>query len=50
MKCPHCGKEIPDKEIARHLAKKGGKKSRRVLTTEQAKAMNRKREEKKVGK
>jgi adenine-specific DNA methylase len=41
MKCPHCGKEISDKEIARHLAKKGGKKSRRVLTKEQAQEMNR---------
>jgi hypothetical protein len=24
MKCPHCKKDIDDKEIARHLAAKGG--------------------------
>jgi len=44
MICPHCHKEIPDELIAKHLAAKGGKKSRRVLTTEQAKEMVRKRE------
>lgn len=48
MKCPHCGKEISDIDIARHLAKKGGKKSRRVLTTEQAQEMVSKREEKRI--
>lgn len=47
MKCPHCGKEISDKLIARHLASKGGQKSRRTLTTEQAQEMVRIREEKK---
>ena len=25
MICPHCGKNIPDKDIAKHLASKGGK-------------------------
>lgn len=50
MKCPHCGKEISDKEIAHHLAGKGGKKSRRTLTTEQAKEMNKIKKAKKVKK
>ena len=35
MKCPHCKKEIPDAEIARHLAAKGGRKSRGTITPEQ---------------
>jgi hypothetical protein len=39
MKCPHCGKNISDKLIAKHLASKGGSKSRRVLTSEQARDM-----------
>ena len=39
MKCPHCGKNISDKSIAQHLAAKGGSKSRRVLTPEQARKM-----------
>jgi hypothetical protein len=26
MKCPHCGENIPEKEIARHLAARGGRK------------------------
>lgn len=47
MKCPHCGKDIPDDKIARHLAGKGGSKSRRNLTTEQALEMVRMRELKK---
>jgi hypothetical protein len=25
MNCPHCNKPIPDKTIAKHLARKGGK-------------------------
>lgn len=25
MLCPHCGKEIDDREIARHWAAKGGR-------------------------
>jgi len=24
MQCPHCSKEIPDADLARHLAAKGG--------------------------
>jgi len=39
MKCPHCDGRISDKVIARYLASKGGKKSKRVLTTEQAQKM-----------
>ena len=35
MICPRCNKDIPDKDIAKHLASKGGKKSRRVITKEQ---------------
>ena len=39
MKCPHCRKELPDADIARHLAAKGGRKSRRVITPDQQRAM-----------
>lgn len=39
MKCPNCQTEIPDKAIAKHLASKGGSKSKRTLTTEQARQM-----------
>lgn len=34
MKCPHCGKTIKSTTIARHLASKGGKKSKRIITPE----------------
>jgi hypothetical protein len=44
MKCPHCGGEISPAVI---LGKEGGKKSKRVLTPEQAKAMVEAREKKK---
>lgn len=44
MKCPHCGGEISPAAI---LGKEGGKKSKRVLTPEQAKAMVEAREKKK---
>ena len=27
MKCPHCGQEIDDKDLARYLAAKGGRAS-----------------------
>lgn len=47
MKCPHCQQEITDDLIAHYLASKGGKKSKRVLTPEQAKAMVEAREKKK---
>jgi len=42
MKCPHCGKTINLKKAARELASKGGSKSRRILTPEQAREMARK--------
>lgn len=45
MKCPHCGKMIDDALISKHLASKGGRKSKRTLTKEQAQEMVRKREE-----
>ena len=35
MKCPHCKKEIPDEQLAKHLAGKGGRKSKRTITPEQ---------------
>lgn len=47
MNCPHCGKEIDDKMIAKHLARKGGSKSKRILTTKQAISMVMSREAKK---
>jgi len=39
MKCPKCGSRISDKVIAKHLASKGGSKSHRILTPEQARQM-----------
>lgn len=39
MICPHCGKEIDHKMIARHFASIGGRKSKRKLTSEEAKRM-----------
>jgi Spy/CpxP family protein refolding chaperone len=50
MKCPKCGKKISDKAIAKHLASKGGSKSRRVLTPEQAREMVATREAKRTTK
>jgi len=47
MKCPYCSHEITDKLIAHYLASKGGKKSKRVLTPEQARKMVEAREKKK---
>lgn len=35
MKCPHCSCHIDDKKIAKHLAAKGGSKSKRKITPEQ---------------
>lgn len=55
MKCPYCKKEIELNvhECAGIMGKlggsKGGKKSRRVLTTEQAKAMAEAKKQKKTG-
>lgn len=39
MKCRRCGAKINDKEIARYLAAKGGRRSKRTLTRDQALAM-----------
>lgn len=47
MRCPHCQKDIPDTEVAKHLASKGGKKSRREITPEQQAKMQQARKEKK---
>jgi hypothetical protein len=47
MKCPHCGKEISQHDVAKAIGKEGGKKSKRTLTPEQAKAMVEAREKKK---
>ena len=35
MICPHCKKDIDDSAVAKHLAAKGGRKSRRTITPEQ---------------
>jgi len=35
MTCPHCRKEIPDTEVAKHFASIGGKASKRTITPEQ---------------
>ena len=32
MKCPHCKKNIDDKLIGKHLASKGGSKSKRSIS------------------
>jgi hypothetical protein len=37
MICPHCNTEIDDKLLSQHLGGKGGRKSRRVLSPEEAK-------------
>ena len=39
MICPECGHDIPDAELARHLARKGGATSKRNLSPEEARAM-----------
>jgi len=51
MKCPHCSKDIPEKLIIQEAARISGRKSKRQLTTDQAKKMadsrwNKKEEEK----
>jgi len=35
MICPHCQQDIPDAAVAKHLAAKGGQKSKRTITLEQ---------------
>lgn len=39
MICPHCKKDIPDPTVAKHLAAKGGSKSKRTITIEQQEQM-----------
>ena len=43
MICPHCKKDIPDKTVAKHLASKGGAKSKRTITPEQQAKMQERR-------
>ena len=47
MKCPHCGGTITRQQIAKDLGGRGGKRSKRILTPEQARAMVKAREHKK---
>ena len=39
MNCPHCNQEIPNKDLAKHFASIGGKKSKRTITPEQQRRM-----------
>lgn len=39
MICPHCNADIPDALVTHHAAKINGRKSRRTLTPEAARAM-----------
>ncbi len=47
MKCPHCNKQIPNEQIAKALASKGGAKSKRKITPEQQAKMQKARKLKK---
>lgn len=44
MKCPYCNQEIKQALLAAALGMVGGRKSKRVLTTEQARNMVKMRE------
>jgi hypothetical protein len=46
MICPKCGAPIPEEKIREEFGRRGGKKSRRTLTPEQARAMVEARERK----
>lgn len=35
MKCPNCNADISDKQIAQHLAAKGGRKTAQNMTKQQ---------------
>jgi len=48
MKCPKCGYAISAKKIAADMGARGGKKSRRYLSSQQARAMVEVREKKKL--
>ncbi len=39
MICPHCQKDIPDSTVAKHLAAKGGSKSKRTITQDEQRRM-----------
>jgi hypothetical protein len=47
MICPHCQQDIPDSAVAKHLAAKGGRKSRGTITPEQQAKMQAARKAKK---
>lgn len=39
MKCPHCGKDIPDKLVVETAASINGRRSRRALAPEEARRL-----------
>lgn len=43
MKCPHCNKDIADKLVLQEAARISGRRSKRTMTTEQARATANKR-------
>lgn len=45
MKCPHCGKDIKENIVTREAARIMGRRSKRALSTEQARAMAQKSHE-----
>jgi len=47
MKCPNCKHALSDKTIARHLASKGGLKSKRTISKKQQAAMQEARRKRK---
>lgn len=53
MKCPHCNKDIKESLILQEAARIGGRRSKRKLTSEEAREMAKKshesRKTKKVG-
>jgi len=48
MKCPRCGYRISSKKIAAEIGARGGRKSRRTLSPEQARKMVESRERKRL--
>lgn len=42
MKCPHCGKDIKEHLITQEAARIMGRRSKRTLTTKEARAMGKK--------
>ena len=37
--CPHCGKKIENSKLSKHLGSLGGKRSKRKLSSQDARAM-----------